>query len=383
MFWKLKTSGDAAKKEGPSDKNESVISERPKSQGDEGESPLNDTSMEVDGNADAPNTPPNDKADGEKTDGRLDFAISKMQLEAKIKEIAIRDKRNDDKVACWYVKDNMLKEYGQADIKLPNSWEYVEIKAPTWASTNKATPKVEEAAANKPVAPSGRATPTIPSITQFTQAMSPAQIQAQKALASPSVSKPIAKTLDPKPIVKPHDPKPIEEMMDSEVKDSKMDETTEDKPAIPKDQNTIMSFFKRTTSSPKLVTGKAEKATTIENNIPGKTVSVNNSKVEITEKSGQNIVDTNLSEKKSSSPMNQKECLKVVKQIKRNCAALLEKLDQPSEKVMKVMPVPRTNNEETAAQEKEGATADTGKENWKEDNSDNVEPMDTDVIVLD
>ena len=369
MFWKLKTSGDTGKKDGPADQNDSVISERPKSQGDDGESPINDVSMEVDGNADAPNTPPNDKADSQKTENQLDFAISKTQLEAKIKEIAIRDKRNDDKVPCWYVKDDILKEYGQADIKLPNSWEYVEIKAPTWASTNKATPKVEEAAGNKPIAPSGRATPTIPSITQFTQAMSPAQIQAQKALASPSVAKPVAKTLDPKPADKA-----------VEVIDSKVETNIEEKPTIPKDQNTIMSFFKRATSSPKLGTGKVEKAESVEKGAPGKADTITDTKGDINEKLGQNANDISITEMKPSTPGDKKECLKVVKQIKRNCAVLLEKLDQPLEKVLKVMLVPRTDTEESKNQ---GKQEDGGKETQRGDNSDSVEPMETDVIVLD
>ena len=377
MYWKLKTSGDTAKTSAPSDKNESVTDDQPKSQEDESESPLNvpnDTSMEVDGNAEAPNTPPNDKADSEKTENQHDFAISKTQLEAKIKEIAIRDKRNDDKVPSWYVKDNVLKEYGQENLKLPNSWEYIEIKAPTWASTNKATPKIEDAGTNKPAATSGRATPTIPSITQFTQAMSPAQIQAKQALASPSTSKPVVKM----------DPKPVDQIMDSEMTESKKENQAEEKPALPKDQNTIMSFFKRATSSPKLVSGKINSDGAKENNKPeNKTEIIMSDVWDKNMESGDKTSVSDPLEIKQNALMSQNDCLKVVKQIKRNCTVLLGKLDQPSEKVTKVTPGSRTNkNEETTANKKEKAVKN-GVENGMENKSDNVEPMDTDVIVLD
>lgn len=116
-----------------------------------------------------------------KSDAPEEFAISKRQLEIKIPSIAVREKRSDHKKVCWYVKDEILVQYGMVDIKLPNAWDYVCIKLPTWAQDKSCTPKVEESS-------SGRATPNI---MQFAQPMSLTQIQALGPVVKDSISETI------------------------------------------------------------------------------------------------------------------------------------------------------------------------------------------------
>ena len=246
MFWKLKTCPEAATSSEHKDSSSGESQDLSQEDNKQDVAGPDDSGMEVDENNDAPNTPPNDKSDADtsKTDPHGGFAISNRQLDIKIPLIAVREKRSDIKVTCWYVKDEVLKQYGMEDIQLPNTWEYVHVKAPHWAS-NKATPKSEETAANKSAPSSGRATPTFTNIMQFAQTMSPAQIQAQRSIGSPSTSKASIK--------------PSETTADKEISETKMEVQTEEKLLpVPKDQISIKNFFKLATNGPKPVAIKLD-----------------------------------------------------------------------------------------------------------------------------
>ena len=58
-------------------------------------------------------------------DGVSDSCVSKRQLEMKIMAIAVREKRECNKKQCWYVNDDVLKQYNLVDLPAENSWVYV------------------------------------------------------------------------------------------------------------------------------------------------------------------------------------------------------------------------------------------------------------------
>ena len=369
MYWKLKTTPTDSSSEPSEAGISSSTEDRTHSQGDGKETPVPaaaDTSMEVDERSETPSTPPNDTS---KTESQVDFAISKRQLEIKIPAIAVREKRADNKVTCWYVKDDILKQYGMEDIQLPNTWEYAHVKAPLWASSNKATPKTEEIAANKSAPTSGRATPTIgiPNIMQFAQTMSPAQIQAQQAIASPIAAKLSIKNVD------------------TETTEANPDMETEELPLVPKDQISIKNFFKLATNGPKPAVGKVvgntskiadktgdkdKKAESMGTNTELAKASPVLASILTTDNAG----DKKAAEVNSSVNTSKNDVLKV-KPIKRNSAIPLEKVVSPPGKMLKVTPIPpkvidvRTDkdNDKTQSENKPPA----------------AEPMETDVIVLD
>jgi len=60
-------------------------------------------------------------------------SISKRQLEKKITSVAIREKRPGFNKVCWYVHQEALTQYGQAELSLPNTWVFLTagpIKSP-------------------------------------------------------------------------------------------------------------------------------------------------------------------------------------------------------------------------------------------------------------
>lgn len=355
MYWKLKTTGDLDNHMRSKQSNESAT-DTANSQGDsdetKGDMP-NDISMEVDENVDAPTTSPGDKTEANRA-SQLQFAISKRQLEKKITEIAGREKRPDVKCTCWYVKDEILKQFGQEDIKLPNSWEYVLIKAPTWALSSKGTPKPDDTG----IATSGRATPTIPSIKQFAQAMSPAQIQAQQALGSPAAPKTSLKSVE------------------QETTETKTEIQMEEKPALAKDQSSIKTFFKVGANSPKPLAAEVTGTSQKDSNIPeSKTeaLAADEKGKEVLESYGKTS-GTIAFEAKPSQEKPQNDIIKI-KPVKRNCLVLVERLDQPAEKLLKVTPA--------SASDKMVQEAVAGETVQAENKPPSVESMDTDVIVLD
>ena len=353
MFWKLKTAPEDSKTVPSEDNNITASASNTESQIQDDIKQIvpvpDETGMEVDENTEVPNTPPNDKTetDTNKTDSQAGFSISIRQLELKIPAVAVREKRSDVKITCWYVKDEVLKQYGMEDIKLPNTWEYVHVKAPLWASANKATPKTDETTANKSAPSSGRATPTIPNIMQFAQTMSPAQIQAQGVLGSPSTSKASIK------------------IAETEVTEIKTENPIEEKPSLPKDQISIKNFFKLATNGPKPTAIKVDDSNkTDESNrkdgVMETGLSTNKAeKVEELESQSMNIKAIKTSPKEDTI---KNDTLRV-KPLKRNSSGMVENTATSAEKMLKV-DLPADSKSKT-------------------ENNRTVEPMDQDVIVLD
>jgi chromatin assembly factor 1 subunit A len=111
-------------------------------------------------------------------------SISKRQMEITIMAMATREKRSHHKRVCWYVNDSVLEQYAMTDIALPNAWDYVSmVVAKDNSNQEKAVTgtKSEDGGAVTP----GRRTPVnVSSITQFTQALSPAQFAAAAAVTA-------------------------------------------------------------------------------------------------------------------------------------------------------------------------------------------------------
>ena len=83
---------------------------------------------------------PDDSVMGEET---YDCFVSKRQLEMKIMAIAAREKREGNKKQCWYVNDEVLKQYNMMDLPVQNSWVYISgdmTKKTPSASADKKTP---------------------------------------------------------------------------------------------------------------------------------------------------------------------------------------------------------------------------------------------------
>ena len=161
MFWKRKTNPSSTEDSETSTLDSSKL----------------DMSMEVDEKTEKSETVKSDLSetpkslDDSKVDVQEEFAISARQLGLKVTSMCVYERRAGHKKLCWYVKDDILKQYGMEDIQLPNTWEYVCIKPPDVAKTPSAS-KVDEVSS---VSTPGRATPNI---MQFAQPMSPSQIQA-------------------------------------------------------------------------------------------------------------------------------------------------------------------------------------------------------------
>lgn len=140
---------------------------------------VNDVSMEVDesnikmSDNNLPQEILNKSLNLENDAMETDCSISKRQLELKITAIAVREKRADFKKICWYVSDEILKQYNCEGLPVPSAWESLSQPAKTPAK-----PKPEEPSTTTP----GRKTP-VPSITQFARPMSPSTIAAQHASA--------------------------------------------------------------------------------------------------------------------------------------------------------------------------------------------------------
>ncbi|WAQ97773.1 CA1AA-like protein [Mya arenaria] len=164
--------------------------------------------------------------DDGKVETQDNLIISKRQLDKKILAIACREKRPDHKKVCWYVNADILKQYGMEDIQLPNSWEYVKVKAPTWAREKTPAPKPEETATPK-------APPSVPKIMQFAQPMSPAQIQAMGTVANKDANKESKQE---------EDEKPVKEVMEISAGENPA-ENTPSKPVVPPDQRSIIDMF--------------------------------------------------------------------------------------------------------------------------------------------
>ncbi len=99
-------------------------------------------------------------------------AISKRQLDIKIRSIAVYEKR-DFKRVCWHVNEKVLEEYKLTDLPVPTEWK--------WLTRPNNTPK---SGRETPTSKSGVVTPSstptsisnLPSITQFTVAVDPSEL---------------------------------------------------------------------------------------------------------------------------------------------------------------------------------------------------------------
>lgn len=158
-FWKSKASGEQT----ASTQNTSMeIDDTEAKQADTSLSleNVNDKSVNVENEAD-----------------ETECAISKRQLEIKINAIAAREKRAEYKKVCWYVNDEVLKQFNCDGLPIPSAWEAITQPTKTPAKTKQ----------DDTTAPgSGRKTP-VPSIAQFARPMSPSTIAAQHAAAQAKI----------------------------------------------------------------------------------------------------------------------------------------------------------------------------------------------------
>lgn len=159
LYWKSKTTGEQQEPTGTADISMEVDNTENKAM-DTSLSQENVTNISITAETDA------DVAN---------CAISKRQLEIKITAIAVREKRADFKKICWYVHDDILKQYNSEGLPIPSAWESLTKPAKTPGKV-----KPEE------TTPSGRRTP-VPSITQFARPMSPSTIAAQHAAAQAKI----------------------------------------------------------------------------------------------------------------------------------------------------------------------------------------------------
>ncbi|XP_071169913.1 chromatin assembly factor 1 subunit A-like isoform X3 [Mytilus edulis] len=153
-------------------------------------------------------------------------AISKRQLEIKITAIAVREKRADFKKICWYVHDDILKQYNCEGLPIPSAWESLTKPAKTPGKV-----KPEE------TTPSGRKTP-VPSITQFARPMSPSTIAAQHAAAQAKI---LAAQAEKKKEITVKEPEKME------TSDTPNETVTLNK-KVPVDQRKLTDFKKAFTS---------------------------------------------------------------------------------------------------------------------------------------
>lgn len=92
-------------------------------------------------------------------------AISKRQLEMKLKEIAVYEKQQGFNKNCWYVKKPVMEKYKLVDLPVPTQWQWITVvkdrRQTTSPNTLCQTPN------------SGRKTPTI---KHFTTEVSPTKL---------------------------------------------------------------------------------------------------------------------------------------------------------------------------------------------------------------
>lgn len=165
-----------------------------------------------------------------------DCSISKRQLELKITAIAVREKRADFKKFCWYVSDEILKQYNCEGLPVPSAWESLSQTTKTPAK-----PKPEEPSTTTP----GRKTP-VPSITQFARPMSPSTIAAQHATAQ---AKLLAAQIEKKKELEAAvaEKKEAEKMEISEAVENTITPQRENK-KVPVDQRKLTEFTNAITS---------------------------------------------------------------------------------------------------------------------------------------
>ncbi|XP_067665214.1 chromatin assembly factor 1 subunit A-like [Haliotis asinina] len=242
LYWKKKTSGSLGEAdddnmevdESVTDKNASVLES----------SCTEDKKAQVSG-VDV-------SSGGAEGDGSKDtpdgWGMSKRQLEMKIMSIAVRERRPNFKKVCWYVKEEVLKQYMMEELALPNAWQYVSkglIKVKNEEAAGRKTPNnlsesftdsVAIIMKEEPAAEDAEAKPLPkdqPSIMQFAKKMQPSEL--------------------PKPKIrrvqlKPASPVPMPSVEKSPVTDldvSAGEEVLGPYKTLPKDQRSIMDFAQK------------------------------------------------------------------------------------------------------------------------------------------
>ncbi|XP_071082873.1 chromatin assembly factor 1 subunit A-like [Haliotis cracherodii] len=244
LYWKKKTSGSLGEADGDNmDVDESVTDKNASVLEGSCTEEKNTQVSAVDVNSGGGGGGEEDNKDT--SDG---FGMSKRQLEMKIMSIALRERRPNFKKVCWYVKEEVLKQYDIEEPALPNAWQYVSkglIKVKNEEAAGRKTPNnlaesftdsVSVIMKEEPAAEEAEAKPLPkdqPSIMQFAKKMQPSEL--------------------PKPKIrrvqlKPATPVPTPSAERSPVADldtSAGEEVLGPYKTLPKDQRSIMDFAKK------------------------------------------------------------------------------------------------------------------------------------------
>ena len=146
-----------------------------------------DTSMEVDSSDNAvKNTAMETEQSVPETpeSGTTEHFISKRQLEKKIANIAVREKRSNFKKTCWYVNEKLLEQHDLTSLPVPSQWEFISIPNP---KTPGSTPTLQSKVEDVSTSPAARK-PNARSITQFARPMSPSELAAQQAAVAQKIA---------------------------------------------------------------------------------------------------------------------------------------------------------------------------------------------------
>ena len=291
--------------------------------------------------------------DDSKIDTVDNFEISKRQLEKKIMAIAVREKRQGSKYKSWYVKPEILQQCEMEEPALPNSWEYVSVKAPTWALEKTATPKVEEQALASVKVP-----PSVPKIMQFAQPMSPAQIQALGNIAGKEKKK----------------DEGVNTGTSSETTDVENMEATETTPlknvVVPPDQRTIKSMFSPVAKKSVLKTAKKSSPKTPANDKKAKTPTAKDKKAKTPTAKDKKAKTPTAKDKTALNPSTPKGEAKVTP-------------NKPSTPLGKDTKGPAVLQTMLSSPELMKASSSPDKSGPMEQSSTSEEPMDVEIICLD
>ncbi|XP_046543098.1 LOW QUALITY PROTEIN: chromatin assembly factor 1 subunit A-like [Haliotis rubra] len=242
LYWKKKTSGSLGEAgddnmdvdESVTDKNASVLESSCTDEKNAQVSAVDVSSggVEGDGSKDTP-------------DG---WGMSKRQLEMKIMSIAVRERRPNFKKVCWYVKEEVLKQYKMEELVLPNTWQYVSkglIKVKNEEAAGRKTPNnlsesftdsVSVIMKEEPAAEDAEAKPLPkdqPSIMQFAKKMQPSE------LPKPKIRRVQLKPASPVPMPS------AERYPVTDLDLSAGEEVLGPYKTLPKDQRSIMDFAKK------------------------------------------------------------------------------------------------------------------------------------------
>ena len=107
--------------------------------------------------------------------------FSKRQLDMKIKNIAVYEKRESCKKNCWYVHQKILEEHKLTDLPIPCEWQ--------WITRPNQTPKLDATPTSGRKTPTLAGTPTHAKIQQFAVKMTPEQLAQLMPKPEPKASR--------------------------------------------------------------------------------------------------------------------------------------------------------------------------------------------------